>query len=769
MNQGTNLGSQIGRWIILSAVVALLGALLLTIRPLGAQEAPPTIPSAETVFNYAENGTRPVTTYRARDPEGNKIFWTLGGLDAASFTIERGALRFGSPPDYENPTDRVRDADTATPPTFTAETGRDNIYRVTVRFGGGGEDGTPGTDDYDGDDLGELDLTVNVINVDEPGRVHISSLQPQIGTVLTATVTDQDGVAVTGSWQWASSDSENGPFTDIPARSGDSTYRPGDADLNKYLRVTARYRDNVSGADTRELLAVSAYPVRKNIVTSNDPPNFPDQTTLGVGEVDGPDIIRDTTERFILENSSAGTRVGAPVTAFDDATEIEVLTYSLSDTTGGSGHASKFGIDPATGQITVSAAAGLNADPTTDLGPVVEVSYMVTVKATDGDGDTMDIDVTIRVVGVDEPPRITDSPREMSHWESDRTVRTATRIDTDLDSGVLNYDSLDSEGEPTLLAASYQDATYAATDPEDADANLRWSLAGPDATRMNADGDIVPVFVLTLVPTATPVETSRSVTGAMATLAFYQGPDFENPWDTNKDNVYEVTLVVTDSVGETDEYDVTVKVINSTDDNKPGKVTILNRHPEVNQALRATFEDPDKPTREVKWQWYRSVEPANNNNERLRSTNYDPHAEGATDDFRYFIDELAVTINAAWEAIPGATSATYTPGYDEDSGGTLVTTGGGTENLVETWMDGDIGLVKTTPADPTEEITYLWSNPKYLRATVTYRDDVDRTHAEADDNDTAVDETLEGTFKGSEYPVKRIDEKTMSRSSPTPV
>ena len=38
MNQGTNLGSQIGRWIILAAVVALLGALLLTIRPVGAQQ-----------------------------------------------------------------------------------------------------------------------------------------------------------------------------------------------------------------------------------------------------------------------------------------------------------------------------------------------------------------------------------------------------------------------------------------------------------------------------------------------------------------------------------------------------------------------------------------------------------------------------------------------------------------------------------------------------------------------------------------------------------
>ena len=53
---------------------------------------------------------------------------------------------------------------------------------------------------------------------------------------------------------------------------------------------------------------------------------------------------------------------------------------------------------------------------------------------------------------------------------------------------------------------------------------------------------------------------------------------------------------------------MTVKVINSTDDNKPGTVTILNRQPEVAIALTATFKDLDTPTREVKWQWYRTTD-----------------------------------------------------------------------------------------------------------------------------------------------------------------
>ena len=51
MNQGTNLGSQIGRWIVLAALVALLGALLLTMRPVGAQDTSP----AQRVYEYTEN------------------------------------------------------------------------------------------------------------------------------------------------------------------------------------------------------------------------------------------------------------------------------------------------------------------------------------------------------------------------------------------------------------------------------------------------------------------------------------------------------------------------------------------------------------------------------------------------------------------------------------------------------------------------------------------------------------------------------------------
>ena len=284
MKQGTILGSQIGRWIILAALVALLGALLLTIRPVGAQEdTAPTLSNAETQFDYVEDGTGPVTTFRANDPENKPVFWTVGGADAADFTIAGGTLRFKSPPDYEVPTDRHDDTDN----DGTVDTGEDpasnNVYKVTVRFSAGGEDGDPDpTDDYDGDDLGEIDLTVNVTNKNEPGRVVISPRQPQVGTMLTAILSDEDNVAPgVGEWQWARSDSMTSTsWEDIPALSDEMTYRPTIDDLEMYLRVTVDYVDR-AGA---ELQAPSGKcpPIGcgKDIVTSNHPPKFPDQSTL---------------------------------------------------------------------------------------------------------------------------------------------------------------------------------------------------------------------------------------------------------------------------------------------------------------------------------------------------------------------------------------------------------------------------------------------------------------------------------------------------------
>ena len=316
------------------------------------------------------------------------IFWTLRGVDADYFTIEGGTLRFKSAPDYERPRGMDLSATNM------------NAYKITVRSSAGGEDGVDNpADDYDGDDLAELEVTVNVRNIDEAGSVTLSQLQPQVGTRLNATLADDDVQVGFGQWRWASADSMSGPFTNYLTQWVDEnldpnadTYRPVITDLDKHLQVEVRYKDRVD--DTiKTVSTVSTYPVRKDIVTSNANPVYPDQRVL----VGGQTIDRALTRRYIPENSPAGTPVGAPVTAFDDERSIDVITYSLSDgeeaspAEGTTNESAKFfAIDPATGQITVAAGAVLDRRDDIPTGAGI-TTYHATVTATDGDRDSQDI------------------------------------------------------------------------------------------------------------------------------------------------------------------------------------------------------------------------------------------------------------------------------------------------------------------------------------------------------------------------------------------
>ena len=200
--------------------------------PAGAQDiAPTTDPDQARIFNVPENTVNVDTiSYTRGDPRDRIIFWTLGGADAADFTIEGGALKFGNEPDFENPTDRANDE---IGNGLVEEVGRvtqsdalaNNTYKVTVRFGEGGQDARPGGKDlYEYDDLTEIEVTVNVRDVDEGGTVVLSPLQPQVETILTATLVEEDFVTPgSGQWQWARHDAPaNGskPAEELPQLGG---------------------------------------------------------------------------------------------------------------------------------------------------------------------------------------------------------------------------------------------------------------------------------------------------------------------------------------------------------------------------------------------------------------------------------------------------------------------------------------------------------------------------------------------------------------------
>ena len=133
------------------------------------------------------------------------------------------------------------------------------------------------------------------------------------------------------------------------------------------------------------------------------------------------------------------------------------------------------------------------------------------------------------------------------------------------------HDEEDSTATDTYMPAV---ATYVASDPEDQDDTLKWSKSGIDGNK----------FLI-------------STTGA---LTFVTPPDHEKAVDSGRNNVYNVTVEVTDSNGNTSARAVTVTV---DDIEEGGTVTLSHVQPEDGVDFSASLDDPDGSVSGVTWQW----------------------------------------------------------------------------------------------------------------------------------------------------------------------
>ena len=603
MRQGTILGSQIGRWIIFAALVVALGALLLTIQPVGAQssDGPPqlTIVPPNTV-EHNENDDGAVYTFVATDPEGKTIFWTLSGTDADDFEIADGVLTFKNAPDYEIPLD----ATTENTPVAAS----DGTYEVTVRFSDGGN-------------AAEHSMKVEVQDVEEDGMIMLSPLQPQVGTPLQAVIIDLDGVTTNTSFNpqatyvWSKSDSMSGTYTDI-ADATQETYTPTADDVGDYLRATVTYIEHASTRPAKTEVGTATLPVRAD-THMNEAPVVPTegQGQMRTGAADATAIIR-----YVAEDAAVGDKVGPPVTAVDD--NRDMLTYSLGPAATGIADptpveiaaAAPFDIDAATGQITTNRVLDFDeslSSPADGTG-VAFTPREVVVTATDPDGEVLSIRVDIRVTDVDEAPLFDpDLPRE----------------------AIIMENSMGAD----LQVGTYEDPGFA-IDPEDT--AITRAIGGVDGGAFSFVGDI---------------------------LQFADSPDYEDPGDGDEDNpgdnLYELTVTATDATGMMSSLAVTVKVTNDPtddDDNAPGTLEIFNRQPEVNTVLSVEDNnpmDPDGNVRSVKWQWYwQSATAASLGSPTTCPTTFDPADATAGD------PDLNAT--STWMKIDGATGSSYMPTLD---------------------------------------------------------------------------------------------------------
>ena len=344
-------------------------------------DEPPVITGPDTVDDFPENSptSRQVGRYTASDPEGATVTMSLpsGGVD---FSLAgNGVLTFKESPDYEE----------------------QSSYSVTVRAAAGSH-------------TVDKVVTVNIQNVEEPGAIDLSTVQPQEGTALTVTLDDDDGPTGT-TWQWRRT-SSRGSAGAVITNADSRSYTPAADDVGSYLRAVASYDDGHGTGKTAAAVSVNRVQEAPPVP---EPPVFP---------ADG------DYERTIRENLTAGRNLGAPVAATDGNNDR--LTYNIAAS-------DEFEIVESTGQLRTKA----------ELDHEGREQHFVTVTATDPGGLTDTVSVTITVEDVDETP-VVSGPSSLEFEEGTSTgAALAAYTSTDPDLKGIDLALSGADGEDFTLSS----------------------------------------------------------------------------------------------------------------------------------------------------------------------------------------------------------------------------------------------------------------------------------------------------------------------------
>ena len=401
----------------------------------------------------------------ALDPESDELTYSLVGSDSHWFDIDTssGQIKTKAQLDHESPLD----------------SDFDNIYefRVWVTDGKDAEGmANPSVD-------GSIDVTITVIDVNEPPQFDTSAIELEvdentsantnIGSLIPALDPESDELTyslVGADSHWFDVDTSSGQIRTKALLDRESPVDTGGDNVYEVTVQVTDGTDEVGNADTAVDDTVS---VTITVANVNEPPGF-DSSVL--------DLV-------VVENTAGSTNIGDPIAATDP--ESDMLTYSLSGV-----DSDQYDIEPSTGQISVGGTTTFDIESPSDsnLDNVYELAVMVTdgrnPEGNPDDSVDAEIGVNITVTDVNEPPEFDSAALELEVAE--------------------NYEAGTNVGDPIV-----------ATDPESA--TLTYSLSGADSNLFGIESSNGQIRV-----------------GAETIL------DYESPADYDGDNIYELVVQVTD-------------------------------------------------------------------------------------------------------------------------------------------------------------------------------------------------------------------------------
>ena len=510
--------------------------------------------ATRSIAEHTAANTNIGTTVSATDADGDTITYTLGGTDAAAFSINNtnGQLRTNAVLNFETKA----------------------TYSVTITAS-------------DGNLSDSIAITINVTDANDApvftgGTSTIRSIAENtgaainIGTAISATDEDDDTLTYTlGGTDAAAFDinSTNGQLQTKAALDFE--------DKNRYT-VTVSVNDGNNGTDT---INVTINVTDLEETPANNPPVFTDG---------------NSTTRSIAENSDANTNIGTPVAATD--ADNNTLAYTLSGP-----DAASFGIDSTTGQLKTNAS----------LDHETNGEYSVTVNVNDG-STSVSITVTINVIDANDAPVFTDGTSATrtiaENTASGTNIGTAIPA-TDQDGDDLTYTlGGTDEASFSIVSTSGQLQTSAALNYENrssyavtitvSDGNLTDTI---DVTINITDANDAPAFTEGDSATRSVAENTDSgenIGAAVSatdpdtddTLTYTLGDDDAASFsidstsgqlqtkaslDYETEDSYSVTISVSDGNGGSDSIDVTINVT------------------DINENRAPVFTDGDRTTRSV--------------------------------------------------------------------------------------------------------------------------------------------------------------------------
>ena len=498
-------------------------------------------------------------------------------------------MGFANDPNFEDP----QDADA------------DHVYQITVIA----TDSTTSV-------RSELEVTVTVTNVDEPGRISAITGAIQVGRELTAgTITDPDSphpdspVTPTG-WQWQDAADDS----NIAAASSAPTYTLTADEVGKTLQVIVTYTDGHGPDKTVTSAATDAVLAATETLSSDA-----DLTglTLSAGAALSPafaaDIVDYTAEvgnavtriRVTPEygtatvtvnmnpNRVASGRASAPidlnvgenaipiVVTAQDATTTK--TYTVTVTRAASTDANLASLTLMVGGNPIMLNEAVAPDLLEYTARVPAGTTAVVITATSANPNAgLDLDgAELGTGSVSERFGInTGTTRfviDITAEDGTTTKKYAVTITVPVTANTAPP-VIATDNQVVEFPENSEDrvATFTATDAE-GDA-ITWSLAGDDQG------------LFAIISTTGQMDITNPL-------------DFENPIDANADGVYEITVIATDDGVPplNNELAVTIRI---TDADDPGSIGIIDGDVRVGQTLTApTVTDQDDVVAVTAHQW----------------------------------------------------------------------------------------------------------------------------------------------------------------------